>query len=652
MNSCEIWLEIDVCEVVAAGHEFGEVGSYQRMKGKVHYQFDPTHSSNSKVVDIDRVGPVVECVADFFILCPSNLARGNGCVLYEVANRGDKRALQFFNDSPHSNDPRDLKDCGNGFLMQQGFTVVWSGWQGDLLRGDSRTTLDVPTLKRNAPSFVRAEFVVEESGIDNLPLSGNEYTRSAPVYDVGLSSATLTKRLNESDQPIQIPPASWGFVRRERHEDTDFDTKSSEHLLLYDGFQQGCIYELTYLSCQAPLLGMGFLAVRELISFLRYEVRDSKGGLNPLDPSLFHTYIAWGRSQSGRYLREFVFQGFNEDSCGREVFHGVWPHVSGGGRISLNSRFAQPGRYPRSHFEHKFPSDQFPFAYCWSRDPFTGGEDAILKRPQSDPFIFHTQTSADYWERRASLVHTDANGCTLDDHPKVRCYHFCGTQHFADPLGALSASSALVHQENMLNVTPLLRALLLAFYQWILKGKEPPPNDYPRLEDGSGVLPDEFTFSRIPAVRLLPRPNQLSPQLHATSDGSLLEPPVIQQEHKYVLVVPKVDIDGNEVSGLKTPEIAVPLGTFTGWNWLRFPDVTVPAGGIGSFFPFPLQKCENDHRQPLVQRWKSKDAYHAAFIKACDICGEKRLLLAEDRERILRRALAHLDEVWNDKYNF
>ncbi len=661
----EIRLQIDVRESFADGAEFGDAGSYERIAGEVHFAVDPDAPGFSNIVDIDRAprsaAGLVEYATDFYILRPTDLARGNGALIYDVNNRGNMRLLQFVNDGVHSNQPADRDHAGNGFLMRRGYSIVWSGWQGDLLPGDGRLTMRLPIAAdgdQPLTGLTRCEFVADEAGVTTIPLSANGFTRSYPVAAES-ADAVLTGREYELDERIPVADDRWSFANVD---DAGNAIASDRHLHLPDGFKPGWIYELVYTAQEPEALGLGFTGLRDLIAFLLHDDEDSAGNANPLrqDGVGINRAYAWGRSQSGRFLREFVYQGFNVDTNGRQVFAGISPHVSGGGRVWLNCRFAQPGRFPRQHNDHLYPSDQFPFAYAASTDPHTGQTDALLKRPETDPKVMHTQTSSEYWDRRGSLVHTDCAGNDLPDHPQARVYLFASSQHNADPLlpgaedywAAARADNidpeATMHPTNPLDTAPVLRALIDALDAWVTDGTEPPPSMVPTVADGTLVTAVEAAagFPTIPGVAHPTEPCRLQrldfgPEFeHGVITN---EPPERNPDAEYAVRVPATDAAGNEVGGIRTPHVAVPLATYTGWNF-REPGASEQAlkGTVGSYFPLPAtasdRDASGDSRESVQERYADTETYVAQIETAARHLVEARLLLEEDLERYVSAA--------------
>ena len=650
----KIRLRLDARESFAGGMSFGDVGPYERLSGRAEFAIDPGDPANQAIVDLERAprspSGLVEYTTDLYILRPVELARGNRRLIYDVNNRGNKRILQYFNDAVHSNEPASVDHAGNGFLMRRGYAVVWSGWQGDILPGNGRLTMKVPVATENGAEItgvVRTELIADEPGITSFPLSGNDYTRSYEAVSLDTASASLTCREYERDRRQPVQPSEWRFAR------PDADGRpvaDATHCYLLEGLKPGWIYELIYTARNPEVLGLGFAGVRDLVSILLHGAVDDADTVNPLrdgEAGMEKAY-AWGRSQSGRFLREFVYRGFNQDAQGRRVFDAVSPHVSGGGRVVLNYRFAQPGRYPRQHADHLYPSDQFPFAYPVTTDPLTGKTDGILKRPDTDPLVVHTQTSSEYWERRGSLVHTDSTGSDLHDHERARAYLFACSQHGANPLLGPQYGHHL-HPSNPLNTTPLLRALLDAMDAWATKGTPPPDSRVP-TRAGESAVPADVVAARFPPVPGVVRPTEPS-RLHVQDHGPDFnsgiisqEPPTEEAGAEYTVLLPQVDGDGNEVPGIRTPHVEVPLATFTGWNFRPSGSAErALAGLIGSFLPFARTESERaasgDPRPSVEERYRSRAHYVRAIAASAQRLVTQRLLLEEDADRYVEMAM-------------
>jgi hypothetical protein len=651
----EIELKIVERGVFAEGHEFGAAGPYERLLGRAHYAVDPKAAPQAGIVDLDKA-PVnadkrVEFAADVCILKPVDPAHGNRRLFFGYGNRGNKRELQFFNDAPATNDPKTLTHAGNGFLMRRGYTVVWGAWQGDLLPGDGRMLLDVPVATNaGAPitGLVRTEFIVNRRGITTQPLSGQTSTRSYPTVSLDTRKARLTKRRYPEDERIPVESEAWAFARIETGEGLDAQgaqraiVASDSHIYLSAGFEPGWIYELVYTARGPLVLGLGHVAVRDLVSFLRYERSDSAGHRNPIEG--IEKAYAWGRSQTGRCLRDFVHSGFNADAHGRKVFDGILPHVAGGGLMWMNHRFANVVSPAGQQYEdHLTPADRFPFSYAASTDHLTDKTDAILKRPDTDPLVIHTQSSTEYWQRRGSLVHTDTAGNDLPQPENVRIYLWSSSQHFADPNLKEPTRGVTQNYCNVVRTSMLFRAMLDAMDRWVTKGVAPPLSRIPKRSDGTLVTMADWRgqFPAIPGIAVPREPNSLPLLDYGPEFAQGLiskEPPDVVPGKSYVVLVPAVDADGNEVAGVGVPMVAAPLGTYTGWN-LRARGFGHGAmfEFTGSYIPFPEsaeeRRATGDPRRSLLERYASREDYVNAVTAAAGELVKEGLMLEEDLQR-------------------
>lgn len=621
------------------GHRFDGTGAYEVITATAHYSVDPEQSSHSSIPDLglaprDRAG-LVRFSGDVEILRPVDGGRRR--LFFDWGNRGNKRAVQYFCDAPHTNRPRTLSDAGNGYLFRRGYTLVFGAWQGDLLPGDGRLLLDLPVATRGGQpvrGLTTAEFIVDEPTAA-LPLSRWSSTRSYPVSERGRHTARLTRRRYQHSTPEQLPSRSWRFARLQGG---GSDLKGSATALVpsrYDlhldgGFQTGWIYELTYEAEDPLVLGLGLVAVRDLVSHLRHDPAQPAG---PVD----HVY-GWGRSQTGRAIRDFIHQGFNEDLEGRRVFDGLLPHVAGAGRLGIErfTNLTVPGG--QQYEDHLAPADEFPFAYAETVDHLTGARDAIMKRA-SDPKVLHTQTSTEYWQRRGSLVHTTTDGQDLGFPPNVRGYLWSSSQHVADPTAMAPVKGVCNHLGNVVATSALFRAVLDVLDAWVSEGVEPPPSAVPTVADGTLVTAAAWArqFPSVPSALRPHSPNELY-----SVDRSTV-PPVADRSRPYAVLVPAVDTDGNEVAGVRAPMVAVPLGTYTGWN------TRAPGHGYGalhefsgSTLPFAATEDERlitaDPRPSVEKRYGDSAAYVARIRSAAEDLAARRLLLLEDVERAVATA--------------
>ncbi len=658
--SSQIRFEIKQRDVFAAGHAFAASGPYERIVGRVHFKVDPQHQSNSAIVDLDKAPRNAQgrvcCSSDIFILKPVDAALGNQRLFFGYGNRGNKRELQFFNDAPANNDPSTLEDAGNGFLMRRGYSIVWAAWEGDLLPGNGRLLLDVPIATQQGEDItgpVRCEFIVNTTGVYSLPLSGHASTRSYPPVSRDTQKAKLSRRRYPGDSAEIIDSGQWCFARLESGMGQDAQgsesaiTPSDSNIYLYSGFEPGWIYELVYTGKQPRVYGLGHVVVRDLVSFFKHESSDAAGVVNPLGK--IDKAYAWGRSQTGRCLRDFVHGGYNADADGRRVFDGVLSHVAGGGLLWMNQRFAQVVSPAGQQYEyHHNYADRFPFSYARTTDHLTGCTDAILTRPDTDPLVIHTQTATEYWQRRGSLVHTDTRGNDLPQPEGVRIYFWSSSQHFADPNLRVPQFGVRQQLENVVSTSMLFRAMLNAMDNWASRGKAPPPSCIPRRSDETLVDYANWRkqFPIIPGAMMSAGPASL-PLLDfgpETKHGIFsTEPPKVVDAKGYAVLVPAVDADGNDIAGVRAPMVQAPLGTYTGWA-LRSRDVGYGANFeyTGGYIPFADTPSEaaitGDPRPSVLDRYASRDSYRDAIEAAArDLCAQG-LMLEEDIQRCVDAA--------------
>ena len=615
---------------VFGGTEFGTVGTYERLHGTVFGELDPTHRLNTGIVNLDRAARNahgnVEYQSDFRILKPLDLDRGNGCLVYDVPNRGNQPIMPRLNGAPDGGHPQH---AGNGFLMRRGFTVVWSGWQGDVPPGADRLTARLPTIP-GLTGMVREEFIAEATGllgdskIQELSEEGFVGTLVYPVADP--AGATLTVREREADPRVTPPGLAWRLVD-DLHVEITRPTAS--------GFDRGAIFEFIYRARDPIVMGIGFAAIRDIVSFLRHATKDNP--LAPHERPRIRHALGFGISQSGRVLRDLVYLGFNQDLAGRRVFDGILPVVAGSRRTCVNWQFAQAGRYSRQHEDHSYGDDQFPFSYPTLSDPISGRTDGILQRARDAgvcPKVLHLDTESDFWQARSSLVVTDTSGADVAMPDEARVYTMSGVPHAAfRPL----AKPVMQLPGNRLGYGAFMRALLVALVEWVEYGIVPPDSRFPTRAAGTLVPLEEArgTFPTLPGVNFPTVLNELRLRDHS------VEPPT--ESTPYPVFVQSTDADGNALGGIRHPLLAAPLATHAGWS-LR-------ANGYaegelftiqGSMIPFAETEAERraagDPRPSLETRYASRDAWAARLAEAVDRLVAERLLLAEDGDRLVTAA--------------
>jgi hypothetical protein len=627
-------IRIDRVEPFAAGSTFGAAGAYERVVGVARGEVDPADPHNAGIVNLDKAPRNargrVEYETDFYLLRPVDPARGNRKIVYEVNNRGRKFLLHWLLDAPAqaagaNNEPRSLEDAGNGLLFRLGYTIAWSGWDPDAPRSNNGMAMIAPVAQAGGKPIVR--MIRDELVSGTRAPAANTFRLSYEAASTDTREARLTVREKEADEPIPLASDKWTFI----------DARSIK--LLPDGTtpQPGALYELHYRAKDPKVLGVGFAATRDFVSFLRYDARDAAGNANPARGTA-KAVLAVGISQSGRYLRDHIAQGFNRDERYRKVFDGVLTHISGIGKLFLNAEFGQPFRTNTQHEDHTYPENMFPFSAATLSDPMTGARGALLRGDGSDPLLIEVNTSTEYWQKGASLLHTDPLGEHDVALPKTaRVFLVAGTQH-GGRVGLKTDRGPCANPRNPHSPAPALRALLIALDEWVSSGREPPASRVPTLADRTLVSWDAVRFPGLPGLEIARRGNRLDPF------GDWVEPRP-DKSKTYRTLVPVIDLDGNETSGIRLPDIAVPLGTYTGWNLYAppFPEAEL-CDRDGSYLPFAKTAAERekigDARRSIAERYVTKADYVARVKAAAKELVAARLLLPDDAQRYEQAAQA------------
>ena len=620
-----------------AEHVTGKIGPYERLRGRVVYALDPEHDANKRIVDLGTATPNedgrVEFFADLEILAPVDRDHAQSTVLYVVNNRGRRT----WGAEP--------------FFLSRGYVTVSSGWIAEvpvtprLLRLEAPIANDKESV--NVVGTVRADFVTDQPA-ERLPIS-NQLSYEPLASRV--SDATLTRRLREKDAP-ELIRRDWWQLQVTKGPGEEGSGLVEVQVTLDGGFEPGVIYEVIYDARGSVVQGTGFSAMRDLVSFLKHDT----SRMNPLlrdDGSPVATrVIGEGRSQSGRAIRMFLYEGFNTDEEGRQVFDGVMPTIAGGGQGFFNHRFASPTRTNTQHRSHLYPSDVFPFAYGDETDPFTDTRDGILRKARADgtlPKVMHLDSASEYWHRSGSLVVTDPLG-ERDSAipPEVRVYVFGGAQHSP----ATGRSDRGQQQPSPTNYRPFQEALFLAMDRWLTDGTPPPPSIYPRVADGTlvGWEADAAGWTPIPAVRyptVIQQPEHLDYGSEFDEHRRIDRHPPVRTGSHYRVRVPALDEDDNERGVLKLPRVAVPLATYTGWN-LRHPAIGAADELLrltGSYIPFPQTPAERtasgDPRLAVTQRYRGFDDYLDRYREATEALVVQGYLLPEHVAGLEELARSH-----------
>jgi len=635
----EILSRVDVLD----GKPFGGAGAYERIIGRVYFSVPAGNPHNRRIVDLDKAVNLKEgevgFSADFVAVRPKDPRKGNGSMLLEVPNRGHSRIIAVVDGGNW-----DLaRDAGDAWLLRSGFTIVSLGWQWDA-DGPDALKLNVPIAKEDGKTItglLRGDLMPSKL-MDEIPLGhlitgsigGTEYPVAIPEDPRN----TLTVRGSREVKRTAIPRSEWQFA----HAVDGKLVPSDRHIHLNGGFRPGKLYEYVYVVTDPAVAGLGFAAIRDFASYAKH---------NPGAVSPAQRVYGEGISQNGRFLRDFLYEGFNADEEGHMALDGVLAHVAGAGRGSFNYRFAQPSRDAQPTSSVYFPTDIFPFTDLPEKDPVTQQTGGLLDLAISEkvaPKIFFSNTSYEYWGRAAALIHTTVDGKRdVSISENVRIYYFTGLQHFSGPFPPQKGAGDLLGQQpqSPLAVKYFWRAVIANMDAWVRSNTLPPPSSYPKIADQTLVSLRAYAFPKIPGVH---RPHE-STTAYRLDFGPKWQQGILQLQPPkvgplYPGLVPQVDVDGNELDGVRLPEISVPLATYASWN-LRDPSIGAPAERVAfelSYLPFPKTLAERqragDPRKSIAERYTNREDYLSRYTRALDELIKQRWILPEDRDAVLQRA--------------
>jgi hypothetical protein len=652
------------------------VGQYQKITGVAYAEVDPSDSRNSLIVDIGLAqlqaapgqpgrtpGGKVAYLLNFYILKPVNLSavdhslNGYGKVMYEPPNRGGKTWTALGRVTGGGNDPATITDTtvlANSFLMPRGYTLVWSGWEP---LGVSLATLGTTQTQAVALPIAQNPNGSSITG-PAYEYSAGAITLSYPPATLDKTTATLTHRVHLDDVPQVVPAANWNY-----------NATATALTLAAPGFVTNDIYEFSYIAKDPSIAGLGFAAVRDWNSWLKYATTDDLGTANPLAGYITRIYTEIS-SQPGRMLNDYRHLGFNEDESGRKVVDGIMNWISAGSGIGMNYRFSQSGRTERNRQDHLYPENLFPFANVATTDPFTGITDSRYAKCQTTntcPLGVEIYSGNEYWVKTASLLHTTPDGSTdLPDSPFSRDYFMSSMQHGT---GSATSRGACQQFGNPLSSNPVQRALWLALDKWTF-GTAPPPSMVPRLDNGTMTLPASTGFPTN-----IPDPFGETPNGKVTYTGlkttrhrfilganfyttgiPTIFPPVITPPLEietlvplpanvngpvYPSYAPTTDSDGNDIAGVRLPDVTVPIATYTGWALRSGPQANDGCESTGQFIPFPAtaatRASSGDPRPSVAERYPTFDDYDSKVKTAMNAMIQQRTLLCEDGASELQR---------------
>lgn len=607
-------VEITARRDVAGGRSFGSTGPYEQIVGKLYFAIDPANTRNRVITDLDKAprnaAGKIEMSADLVILKPRDSSKGNGIALFDIVNRGRGVALAKFDTPVAVNGAAAPDDYGDGFLLNRGYTIVQVGWEFDARR-EGAIRAELPAAL-GVTGMARATFIPTSNGSEATVGDLAGYTPGNPAAPEN----TLTRRDSPQSAATTIPRAKWHLA--------------GNVVTLDGGFEPGRIYELAYMAADPPVAALGFAAVRDAASWVRYAPGATV--------SATHAF-AFGSSQTGRFLREFLYDGFYTDERDRPVFDAVIPHLAGASGLNLNRRWSTPTSLSSD------VATFFPFSDSKQRDPVTGVEEGLLENARAgarQPKVFWTNTPTEVWQKAAALETMTPDGSKDRPLPSnVRLYVFAGTQH--DPARFPPAVGNGQQQDNPTDYIWAMRALLVGMEKWVRQGIAPPPSRYPRLQDSTLVRSTDVAFPDLPGVTS-PRKSLAGARgvnsLVAKDGGAGAPLP---------LLVSQVDKDGNELGGLRLPDVMVPLATTAGWNFRKSaiggPHMQYPL--LGSYVPFASTKAEreraHDPRLSIEERYQSRDQYLKQVQEAAAPLVKEGYVLAEDVPAIVKHAGEHWD---------
>ena len=657
-------IEMQPPKIAFGGYSFPGVGQYQIISGVAYGEINPDSPQNAVITDIKlakrNANGNVEYAHNFYILKPADSSKGNHKVMYEPPNRGGK-TFQTLNRSPGGNDPgttiTDPVALANSFLWPQGYTMVFSGWENDLADlGDPRDLtasahFDVLTNPDGS--------AITGPAYEYIVTGGSRFGLTYPAASGDKANAKLTHRVHLDDTPQPVPETGWDYT-----DDTHTAIK-----LTTGNFVANDIYEFAYTAKDPTPNGIGFAAIRDFVSFIRNAAADDFGHANPLAGDVTRVYSEIS-SQPGRLLNDFVHLGFNEDESHRMVIDGMLQWIAAGDGVNMNYRWSQTKRTNRNRQDLLYLEGLFPFANPTTFDPVSGDTDGRYKKcteTNTCPLAMEFYSSNEYWVKAGSLMSTDPTGTyDLPDQPEARLYLLSSKQHggAGNPASKGSCQQFL----NPLDSAQVQRALWQALDEWSTKGIEPPASRVPRLADGTLVpVPDphvtDFRYVGIPGVKytglkttryrfnygpdFYPKNGVLTDKTYVPT----INPPVITPPYEdnplngpiYPSYIPKWDSDGNEIAGIRLPELTVPLATYTGWALRAGPQADDGCESSGQYIPFAKTSAERmaagDPRASVEERYPSFGQYRTAVVNAVDDMVKNRLMLCSDTTAEVKRLI-------------
>ena len=644
--------------IAFGGHSFAGVGQYEFITGIATGEVDPTNPQNAVITDIQLAknaqGKVVY-QHNFYILQPLDFSKGNRKMMYEPPNRGGKTYQTLNNTPTGTNDPAALTDpaaLDDSFLWTRGYTTVWSGWENNLapLTGPVPPTGPVATASfpiAHGPNNA----TLTGPGYEYIVTGGPTFTLAYPAASGNQNApdAVLTHRVHLDDTAVPVPSSGWAYT----------DATHTAIKLTNGNFVNNDIYEFSYTAKDPTVNGLGLAAIRDFNSFLRFASNDDAGTPNPIRGHIDRIYTETS-SQPARTLNDFTHLGFNEDENHRKVFDGMMQWIGAGDGLNMNYRWSQTKRTERNRQEELYLEGLYPFANVPTQDRISGTSDWRYKKCEETntcPLAMEFYSANEFWVKAGSLMSTDPTGkFDLPDHPLTRLYLLSSKQHG----GAGDPTSKGVCQQflNPLDSAPVQRALWTDLDDWSTRGIQPPNSEVPKLRDHTLVPPlpqDGVGFPHIPGVAYTGLKTtryrfNFGPNFYRTLVPTI-NPPVITPPYEdnpangpiYPSYVPKTDSDGNDIAGIRLPELTVPLATYTGWGLRSGVWANDGCEASGQYIPFPATRtarsAAQDPRPSVQERYPSYESYRSQVILAVDNLVRNRFLICDDTQDMVTRLL-------------
>jgi hypothetical protein len=625
---------------------FGSAGAYEKLSGTFTGEVDPKDPRNAIIQDL-QLAPLnangkVEYTSDFVLFKPKDMAKASGVLRYDAPNRGNIVAL----------DP---------YFASRGYVFLTAAWQGDVPAGPGKLTLKLPVAKNADGSSItgtyRAELLPTAATNDSLPLPGGPFNAAMQAYATASLDNTqpgyvLTRRVNEGDARQLIPASEWKFAKCGAAAPFP-GTPDETSVCLKDKWDPAYLYELVYIAKDPKVMGLGLAALRDMIGFFHRSASDAAGTANPVAAAIRNT-IASGVSQCGNFMKTFVHLGFNEDTAGAKVFDGVFAQIAAR-QTNINMRFSVPGGGGGVRADHT------AFGQAGARglskdyvDDVAQRRGGILSRCEASgtcPKLFIGFSGTEFWTLQGSPLLTDAWGSAdLVQPGNARIYYYASSHHLLGLASVPGAGAGALYATNAnTSVIPVVRALYQNLEDWVVRGTTPPDNQVPRLADATLVQPTQVKFPAIPGASYTGLVNTYSlldwgPNYRPQDEsGIATQVPPARLGRDYAILVPQVDADGNDIAGIRSLDVAVPLGTNTGWNTTNVPGRIDQAGLFGSYFAFAKTPASRagDPRLSVQERYTDQAGYVAALTSAANDLVARRFMLRVDADAAIANAVAH-----------